>query len=95
MKKLIIKLESKLTSDYEVGYVEITNINDVDFAICYIDTIEDKNEKEKFAKYLLDNEHFLETTNGLLDFVQDEKERELYIKKQNRIMNGLEDMSWK
>ena len=32
MKKLIIKLESKLTSDYEVGYVEITNINDVDFA---------------------------------------------------------------
>ncbi|MAD43166.1 MAG: hypothetical protein CL623_12350 [Arcobacter sp.] len=67
----------------------------INFVICYIDKIEDKNEKERFAKYLLNNEHFLEHTNGIIDFIQDEKERDLYIKKYNQIIERLECMSWK
>ncbi|MGA1941239.1 hypothetical protein [Arcobacter sp. YIC-310] len=103
---IIVDKETKIKeleeeNNLQIEYIEELNesINfqrsHIDSAICYIDTIEDENEKEKFAKYLLDNEHFLEITNGLIDFVQDKKERELYIKKHNQIMERLEDMSWR
>ena len=64
-------------------------INNVDYVVNFIDEMEDKNSQEKFTKYLLENEYFLEVYSGLFEFIQDEKERNFYIEKHNIMIDEI------